>query len=175
MCLPPANARICQNPLLYSAVYHRYSLKSFQLCKSAQTNWYRKYFEHIVARFQGDSSCLTIDNIKPELCRNSRHCIIRCLLLAIPPRYFSIQAISTAMITNFIKFFNPLSRVLKENINKIYKCSILAPLEMLLTSFSKHSVLIPRGQSVSAVTGGVEYFREDRQHIACDNSEPKLT
>ena len=34
---------------------------------------------------------------------------------------------------------------------------------MLLTSFSKHSVLIPRGQSVSAVTGGVEYFREDRQ------------
>ena len=34
---------------------------------------------------------------------------------------------------------------------------------MLLTSFSKHSVLIPRGQSVSAVTGGVEYFCEDRQ------------
>ena len=34
---------------------------------------------------------------------------------------------------------------------------------MLFTSFSKHSVLIPRGQSVSAVTGGVEYFREDRQ------------
>ena len=29
---------------------------------------------------------------------------------------------------------------------------------------------------MSAVTGGgggVEYFREDRQHIACDNSEPK--
>ena len=71
MCLPPANARICPNPLLYSAVYHRYSLKSFQLCKSAQTYWYRKYFEHIVARFQGDSSSLTIDNIKPELCRNS--------------------------------------------------------------------------------------------------------
>ena len=71
MCLPPANARICPNPLLYSAVYHRYSLKSFQLCKSAQTYWYRKYFEDIVARFQGDSSCLTIDNIKPELCRNS--------------------------------------------------------------------------------------------------------
>ena len=46
---------------------------------------------------------------------------------------------------------------------------------MLLTSFSKHSVVIPRGQSVSAVTGGVEYFREDRQHMACDNSEPKLT
>ena len=49
MCLPPANARIWPNPLLYSAVYHRYSLKSFQLCKSAQTYRYRKYFEHIVA------------------------------------------------------------------------------------------------------------------------------
>ena len=71
MCLPPANARIWPNPLLYSAVYHRYSLKSFQLCKSAQAYRYRKYFEHIVARFQGDSSCLTIDNIKPELCPNS--------------------------------------------------------------------------------------------------------
>ena len=71
MCLPPANARIWPSPLLYSAVYHRYSLKSFQLCKSAPTYWYRKYFEHIVARFQGDSSCLTIDNIKPELCSNS--------------------------------------------------------------------------------------------------------
>ena len=29
---------------------------------------------------------------------------------------------------------------------------------MLLTSFSKHSVLIPRGQSVSAVTGGLNIF-----------------
>ena len=71
MCLRPANARIWPNPLLYSAVYPRYSLKSFQLCKSAQAYWYRKYFEHIAARFQGDSSCLTIDNIKPELCPNS--------------------------------------------------------------------------------------------------------
>ena len=43
---------------------------------------------------------------------------------------------------------------------------------MLLTSFSKHSVLIPRGQSVSAVTGGVEYFREDRQHT-CTISFPE--
>ena len=25
-------------------------------------------------------------------------------------------------------------------------------------------MLIPRGQSVSAVTGGIEYFSEDRQH-----------
>ena len=173
MCLPPANAHICPNPLLYSAVYHRYSLKSSQLCKSAQTYWYRKYFEHIVARFQGDSSSLTIDNIKPELCRNSA------------PLYNPMS-----VVDNFAPLFfhsshfncndkksNPLSRVIKENINKLkyIKCSILAPLGMLLTSFSKHSVLIPRGQSVSAVTGGVEYFREDRQHIACDNSEPKLT
>ena len=43
---------------------------------------------------------------------------------------------------------------------------------MLLTSFSKHSMLIPRGQSVSAVTGGVEYFREDRQHT-CTISFPE--
>ena len=43
---------------------------------------------------------------------------------------------------------------------------------MLPTSFSKHSVLIPRGQSVSAVTGGVEYFREDRQHT-CTISFPE--
>ena len=101
MCLPQANAHICPNPLLYSAVYHRYSLKSFQLCKSAETYWYRKYFEHIVARFQGDSSCLTIDNIKPELCRNSA------------PLYNPMSVVD--------KKSNPLSRVIKENINKIYK------------------------------------------------------
>ena len=35
---------------------------------------------------------------------------------------------------------------------------------MQLTNFSKHLVLIPRWQSVSAVAGGVEYFLEDRQH-----------
>ena len=171
MCRPPANACICPNPLLYSAVYHRYSLKSFQLCKSAQTYWYRKYFEHIVARFQGDSNCLTIDNIKPELCRNSA------------PLYNPMSVVDNSAPLFFHsshfncndKKSNPLPRVLKENINKYIKCSILVPLGMLLTSFSKHSVLIPRGQSVSAVTGGVEYFREDRQHIACENSEPKLT
>ena len=117
MCLPPANARICPNPLLYSAVYHRYSLKSFQLCKSAQTYWYRKYFEHIVARFQGDSSCLTIDNIKPELCRNSA------------PLYNSMSVVDNSAPLFFHSSHfncndnksNPLSRVLKENINKIYK------------------------------------------------------
>ena len=117
MCLPPANAHICPNPLLYSAVYHRYSLKSFQLCKSAQTYWYRKYFEHIVARFQGDSSCLTIDNIKPELCRNSA-------LLYNP---MSVVDNSAPLFFHSSHFnchdnkSNPLSRVLKENINKIYK------------------------------------------------------
>ena len=117
MCLPPANARICPNPLLYSAVYHRYSLKSFQLCKSAQTYWYRKYFEHIVARFQGDSSCLTIDNIKPELCRNSA------------PLYNPMSVVDNSAPLFFHSSHfncndnksNPLSRVLKENINKIYK------------------------------------------------------
>ena len=169
MCLPPANARICPNPLLYSAVYHRYSLKSFQLCKSAQTYRYRKYFEHIVARFQGDSSCLTIDNIKPELCRNSA------------PLYNPMSVVDNSAPLFFHSSHfncndnksNPLSRVLKENINKIYKMQHFSTLGNAAYKFSKHSVLIPRGQSVSAVTGGVEYFREDRQHIACDNSEPK--
>ena len=116
MCLPPANARIWPNPLFYSAVYHRYSLKSFQLCKSAQTYWYRKYFDHIVARFQGDSSCLTIDNIKPELCPNSA------------PLYdpMSVVDISVPLFFHSSHFncnnkFNPLSRVLKENTKKINK------------------------------------------------------
>ena len=101
----------------YSAVYHRYSLKSFQLCKSAQTYWYRKYFEHIVARFQGDSSCLTIDNIKHELCRNSA------------PLYNPMSVVDNSAPLFFHsshfncndKKSNPLSRVIKENINKIYK------------------------------------------------------
>ena len=117
MCLPPANARICPNSLLYSAVYHRYSLKSFQLCKSAQTYWYRKYFEHIVARFQGDSSCLTIDNIKPELCRNSAPLYNPMFVVGnSAPLFFH----SSHFNCNDNKS-NPLSRVLKENINKIYK------------------------------------------------------
>ena len=166
MCLPPANARICPNPLFYSAVYHRYSLKSFQLCKSAQTYWYRKYFEHIVARFQGDSSCLTIDNIKPGLCRNSA------------PLYNPMSVVDNSAPLFFHsshfncndKKSNPLSRVIKENIHKIYKMQHFSTLgnaafqSFSSTSFSKHSVLIPRGQSVSAVTGGVKYFREGRQH-----------
>ena len=143
MCLPPANAHICPNPLLYSAVYHPYSLKSFQLCKSAQTYWYRKYFEHIVARFQG-SSCLTIDNIKPELCPNSAPLYNPMSVVDNSARLFFH---SSHFNCNNNKF-NPLSRVLKENINKIYKMQHLPPLEMLLTSFSKHSVLIPRGQCV---------------------------
>ena len=117
MCLPPANARIWPNPLLYSAVYHRYSLKSFQLCKSARTYWYRKYFEHIVARFQGDSSCLTIDNIKPELCPNSAPLYNPMSVVDnSAPLFFH----SSHLNSNNNKF-NPLSRVLKENINKIYK------------------------------------------------------
>ena len=71
MYRPPANGRIWPNSPLYSDVNHRYSLKSLQLCKSAQTLWYRKCFNHVVTRFQEDSSCLTIDKIKPKLCSNS--------------------------------------------------------------------------------------------------------
>ena len=98
----------CLSPIL---------VKSFQLCKSAQKYWYRKYFEHIVARFQGDSSCLTIDNIKPKLCRNSA------------PLYNPMSVVDNSAPLFFHsshfncndKKSNPLSRVIKENINKIYK------------------------------------------------------
>ena len=151
MCLPPANARIWQNPLLHSAVYHRYSLKSFQLCKSAQTYWYRKYFEHIVARFQGDSSCLTIDNIKPELCPNSA------------PLYNPMSVVDNSVLLFFHSSlfncdnnkFNPLSRVLK-NVNKRYKMQHFATLGNAAYKFFKtfRANIVPRGQSVSAVTGG---------------------
>ena len=160
MCLPPANARIWPNPQLYFAVYHRYSLKSFQLCKSAQTYWYRKYFGHIVA--QGDSSCLTIANIKPELCPNSA------------PLYNPMSVVdNSAPLFFHSSHFNCNNNKFKhlsiKGIKRKYKQNIqnaafYHPWIMLLTSFSKHSVLIPLGQSVSAVTGGVEYFREYRQH-----------
>ena len=159
MCLPPANARICPNPLLYSAVYHRYSLKSFQLCKSAETYWYRKYFEHIVVRFQGDSSCLTIDNIKPGLCRNSA------------PLYNP-----TSVVDNSAPLFfhsshfncndnksNPLSRVLKENINKIYKMQHFSTLGNAAYKFFKTFRANPAWAKCVGRDRGVEYFREDRQ------------
>ena len=87
MCLPPANARIWPNPLLYSAVYHRYSLKSFQF------------------------------NIKPELCPNSAPLYNpMCVVDNSAPLFFH----SSHFNCNNNKF-NPLSRVFKESINKIYK------------------------------------------------------
>ena len=169
MCLPPANARICPNPLLYSAVYHRYSLKSFQLCKSAQTYWYQKYFEHIVARFQGDSSCLTIDNIKPELCRNSA------------PLYNPMSVVDNSAPLFFHsshfncndKKSNLLSRVIKENINKLYKMKHFSTRGNAAYKFFKTFRANPAWAECVSRDRGVEYFREDRQHIACDNSEPK--
>ena len=151
MCLPPANARIWPNPLLYSAVYHRYSLKSFQLCKSAQTYyWYRKYFEHIAARFQGDSSCLTIDNIKPELCPNSA------------PLYNPMSVVdnSAPLFFHSSHFncnnnkLNPLSRVLKENINKIYKMQHF-------TTLAYHTCTISFPERLCAV-----YLRENIQLLS---------
>ena len=152
MCLPPANARICPNPLLYSAVYHRYSLKSFQLCKSAQTYWYRKYFEHIVARFQGDSSCLTIDNIKPELCPNSA------------PLYNPMSVVDNSAPLFFHSSHfncndnkcNPLSRVLKENTKKnIQNAAFYHPWKCYLQVFQ----------------GGLNIFAKIRQHT-CTISFP---
>ena len=158
MCLPPANTHICPNPLLYSAVYHRYSLKSFQLCKSAQTYWYRRYFEHIVARFQGDSSCLTIDNIKPELCRNSA------------PLYNPMSVVDNSAPLFFHSSHfnyndnksNPLSRVLKENINKIYKMQHFSTLGNAAYKFFKTFRANPAWAECVSRDRGVEYFREDR-------------
>ena len=168
MCLPPANACIWPNPLLYSAVYHRYWLKSFQLCKSAQTYWYRKYFEHIVARFQGDSSCLTINNIKPELCPNSA------------PLYNPISVVdnSAPLFSHSSHFncnnnkFTRLSRVLKENINKIYKMQHFTTLGNAAYKFFKTFRANPAGQSVSAMTGGLNIFVKIRLHT-CTISFPQ--
>ena len=169
MCLPPANARICPNPLLYSAVYHRYSLKSFQLCKSAQTYWYRKYFEHIVARFQGDSSCLTIDNIKPELCQNSA------------PLYNPMSVVDNSAPLFFHSSHfncndnksNPLSRVLKENINKIYKMQHFSTLGNAAYKFFKTFRANPAwAECVSRDRGGLNIFAKIRQHT-CTISFPQ--
>ena len=161
MRLPPANARIWPNPLLYSAVYHRYSLKSFQLCKSAQTYRYRKYFEHIVARFQGDSSCLTIDNIKPELCPNSAPLYNPMSVVDNSARLFFH---SSHFNCNNNKF-NPLSRVLKENINKIYKMQHFTTLGNAAYKFFKTFRANPAwAKCVGRDRRGVEYFHEDRQH-----------
>ena len=159
MCLLSANARIWPNPLLYCAVYHRYSLKSFQLCKSAQTYWYRKYFEHIVARFQEDSSCLTIDNIKPELCPNSAPLYNP---VSVVDNFAPIFFHSSHFNCNNNKF-KPLSRVLKENINKIYKMQHFTTLENAAYKFFKTFRANPAwAKRVGRDRGGVEYFREDR-------------
>ncbi len=64
MYIPPANGHNLQNSPLYTAVYKRYSLKSFQICKSAQTLWYQAHFKVGLTLFQVDPSCLTIDNVK---------------------------------------------------------------------------------------------------------------
>ena len=60
--------------------------------------------------------------------------------------------------------FNALSRVLKENINKIYKMQHFTTLGNAAYKFFKTFRANPAWASVSAMTGGVEYFREDRQH-----------
>ena len=98
-------------------------------------------------------SCLTIDNIKPELCPNSA------------PLYNPMSVVdnSAPLFLHSSHFncnndkFNLLSRVLKENINKIYKMQHFTTLGNAAYKFFKTF-------RVSAVTGGVEYFREDRQH-----------
>ena len=70
---------------------------------------------------------------------------------------------------------NPLSRVLKENINKIYKMQHFSTLGNAAYKFFKTFRANPAWAECVSRDRGVEYFREDRQHSACDNSEPKLT
>ena len=156
-------------PLLYSAVYHRYSLKSFQLCKSAQTYWYRKYFEHIVARFQGDSSCLTIDNIKPELCRNSA------------PLYNPMSVVDNSAPLFFHsshfncndKKSNPLSRVIKENINKIYKMQHFSTLGNAAYKFFKTFRANPAWAVCQPWQGGLNIFAKIDSTLRVTTANPR--
>ena len=102
---------------LYSPVYHRYSLKSFNYANQLRHIGVKNILSTFVARFYRDSSCLTIDNIQPELCPNSA------------PLYNPMSVVdnSAPLFFHSSHFncddnkFNPLSRVLKENINKICK------------------------------------------------------
>ena len=63
------------------------------------------------------SSCLTIDNIKPEICPNSAPLYNP---MSVVDNWTPLFFYSSHFNSNNNKF-NPLSRVLKENINKIYK------------------------------------------------------
>ena len=68
--------------------------------------------------------------------------------------------------------FNPLPRVLKENINKIYKMQHFTTLGNAAYKFFKTFRANPAWVMCVAVTGGVEYFHEDRQHT-CTISFPQ--
>ena len=121
--------------------------------------------EHIVAKFQGDSSCLTIDNIKPELCPNSA------------PLYNLISVVdnSTPLFFQSSHFnrnnnkFNPLPRVLKENINKMQHFTTLGNAAY---KFFKTFRANPMWAKCVGRNRGVVYFREDREHT-CTISFPE--
>ena len=120
------------------------------IMQTAQTYWYRKYFEHIVARFQGDSRCLTIDNIKPELCPNSAPLYNP---MSVVDNFARLFFHSSHFNCNNNKF-NPLSSALKENINKIYKMQHFTTLGNAAYKFFKTLRANFTWESVSAVTGG---------------------
>ena len=134
---------------------------------SLQQLWQNVNLGHIVARFQGDFSCLTIDNIKPELCPN------------LAPLYNPMS-----VVDNFARLFfhsshfncnnnkfHPLSRVLKENINKIYKMQHFTTLGNAAYNFFKTFRANPAWAKCGGRDRGVEYFCEDRQHT-CTISFP---
>ena len=109
--------------------------------------------------------------IKPELRRNSA------------PLYNPMSVVDNSAPLFFHsshfncndKKSNPLSTVIKENINKIYKMQHFSTLGNAAYKFFKTFRANPAWAECVSRDRGVEYFREDRQHIACDNSERKLT
>jgi hypothetical protein len=122
------------------------SLKSLQICTSAQT-WYQAHFKEVLIGFQADPTCLTINKVKPQLFPNSApfchsvSVVNNLALLFFHPSHFHC--------TN--NKFKPFIKGIKIKIlTKDKKCSILSPCKMLLTSLSKHFVQILCGK----VTGG---------------------
>ena len=69
-------------------------------------------------------------------------------------------------IENILSTFNPLPRVLKENINKIYKMQHFTTLGNAAYKFFKTFRANPAWAKCVGRDRGVEYFHKDRQHTA---------
>ena len=117
----------------------------------------------------GDSSCLTIDNIKPELCQNSAPLYNP---MSVVDNSASLFFHSSHFNSNNNKF-NPLSRVLKENINKIYKMQHFNTLGNAAYKFFKTFRANPAwAKCVGRDRGGLNIFAKIGQHT-CTISFPE--